>query len=235
MSDKKKKFELELVDISDIKYDKPKKTNSLVPDKEYEKIDNACSENVKASNTGVTYVSTEAFPKLLKCKKKEVLLIYDKIFRKEDKKTISDEDFVNSSAMVGHLDKLSQEVRCAERQAIHKYGRDTLINIGDSPELEVKRRQFDSHSKKVLPNLGKIKKRNEGIVSDDVTGEPLEENFHFHHKNNKAIFTTPEDTVDPDKGSLLNPSTHRGEIHGNNIIDEIGYEEYKKSRKKEKA
>nr|WP_142411035.1 hypothetical protein [Clostridium sp. Marseille-P7770] len=71
------------------------------------------------------------------------------------------------------------------------------------------------------------------ISSDEVTGEPLEGNGDFHHKNKKTIYTDPVQRLNPNKGILVNKQTHR-DIHKNNINNEEDLNKYIKERRESK-
>lgn len=210
-----KNFELQVIPITKADYEKPKKGNALVREEKYEKIDNACENSVVLANTGVAYVGENAFPKLFGTNANDGTYIFDNQIPDSEKKSFADKEYAHSSAVVGLLDKKAQEVRDAEKQALLRYGRDTLININDSPTAEKQRRQFDSFASK---EQKKLRDQRGGSV-DEITGEPLEDNHEFHHTKKKSIHTDPEALIDPDQGRKVNRDTHK-EIHRQNIVDE---------------
>jgi hypothetical protein len=112
-------------------------------------------------------------------------------------------------------------MRDADKQAVLQYGRDSLINVSDSPQAQDMRRKVDAFTKKELPKLRKER----GVDHDEVTGEPAKKGFSFHHSNPKELHTDPEDALDPSKGINVNQSTH-SEIHRSNINDENQLNEF---------
>ena len=92
---------------------------------------------------------------------------------------------------------------------------------------------FEDFAKKKEKNLGKTRKKENNISSDEVTGEPLEGNGDFHHKNKKTIYTDPVQRLNPNKGILVNKQTHR-DIHKNNINNEEDLNKYIKERRESK-
>ncbi|MDE1181505.1 hypothetical protein [Paraburkholderia sp.] len=68
-----------------------------------------------------------------------------------------------------------------------------------------------------------------GISTDELTGEPLERGFAFHHANPKEIHTDPEDVLNPSKGRNLNQASHT-EVHREKLFDEANFEAYKRKR-----
>ena len=88
-------------------------------------------------------------------------------------------------------------------------------------------------AKKKEKNLGKTRKKENNISSDEVTGEPMEGNGDFHHKNKKTIYTDPVQRLNPNKGILVNKQTHR-DIHKNNINNEEDLNKYIKERRESK-
>ena len=68
---------------------------------------------------------------------------------------------------------------------------------------------------------------------DEVTGEPLEKGYAFHHENQKSLHTDPEQALDPEAGVLVNDSTHK-EIHKRKLRDKKALEEYKRELEGEK-
>lgn len=209
----------------DKNYKKPEKRNDLVPNEKYEKVDENVGELVKLGTNGVTYVSEDAFPALFQATKPKSGYIFESQIDDKDKRNVDGTDYAHSSAVVGLLDKKSQEVRDAEKQAVLQYSRDSLINVSDSDQAQNIRRQVDSFTNKTLPKL----RSQRGVEHDEVTGEPPEKGFAFHHSNPKELHTDPEDVVDPSKGININPNNH-SDIHRNNVNDEKQLEEYIKQR-----
>lgn len=209
----------------DKNYKKPEKRNDLVPDEKYDKVDENVGGLVKLATNGVTYVSEDAFPTLFQTTKPKAGYIFENQIEDKDKRNIDGTDYVHSSAVVGLLDKKSQEVRDAEKQAVLQYGRDSLINVSDSDQAQNMRRQVDSFTSKTLPKL----RNQRGVKHDEVTGESPKKGFAFHHSNPKELHTDPEDVVDPSKGINVNPENH-SDIHRNNVNDESLLEEYIKER-----
>ncbi|WP_347450546.1 hypothetical protein [Acetoanaerobium noterae] len=211
-----KKFELQIVPVTKSDYEKPQKDNLLVAEEKYQKIDNACENNVVLANTGVVYVEDKGFQKLFGTNDPDDAdYIFENQIPEKDKKTFGNQEYAHSSAVVGLLDKKAQEVRDAEKQALLRYGRNSIININDSPVAEKSRRQFDSFANKEIKKL----RGQRGGEYDEITGDPLEPNHEFHHNNKKAIHTDPEDLIDPDGGKNVNRETHK-EIHRQKIVDE---------------
>lgn len=209
----------------DKNYKKPEKRNDLIPSEKYDKVDENVGELVKLGTNGVTYVSEDAFSTLFQTTKPKAGYIFENQIDDKSKRNIDGTDYAHSSAVVGLLDKKSQEVRDAEKQAVLQYGRDSLINVSDSDQAQNIRRQVDSFTNKTLPKLRKQR----GVEHDEVTGEPPEKGFAFHHSNPKELHTDPEDVVDPSKGKNVNPTNH-SDIHRNNVNDESQLEEYIKER-----
>lgn len=209
----------------DKNYKKPEKRNTLVSDEKYQSIDENVGELVKLGTNGVTYVSEAAFPTLFQTTTSKAGYIFENQIDDKDKRNVDGIDYAHSSAVVGLLDKKSQEVRDAEKQAVLQYGRDSLINVSDSDHAQNIRRQVDSFTNKILPKLRKQR----GVEYDEVTGEPPEKGFAFHHSNPKELHTDPEDVVDPSKGINVNPKNH-ADIHRNNVNDESQLAEYIKER-----
>lgn len=210
-----KNFSLQVVPITKADYKKPKKDSSLISEEKYEKIDIACEGNVILANTGVVYVEDKAFQKLFATNDPDDAdYIFENQIPEKEKKSIGEQEYAHSSAVLGLLDKKAQEVRDAEKQALLRYSRDSIININDSPIAEKMRRQFDSFANKEVKKL----RSQRGGDFDEITGDPLEPNHEFHHTDKKAIHTDPEDLIDPDAGKNVNRGTHK-EIHRQKIVD----------------
>lgn len=222
----KKIFELALLKTLELEYKKPEKKNKLVDEKKYLKVDKTCENQVKVANTGVVYVEKEALSSLMKVDNADAEYIYDNKIKEEDKKNFGNKDYAHSSAVVGELDRRAQESRNSEIQAINQYSRDSLTNISDSDQVNKLRRDFDGLVDKTLPKLRKMR----DSEVDEITGETLKDSYAFHHNNKKSIHTTPEDTIDPDKGSLVNPDTHK-EIHRRKINNSKELEKQKEDIK----
>lgn len=216
------KFELALNELKPNSYDKPDRKNSLVDDKYYDKVDEVCGKCVKIGNDGKCYASSEAFPELFKCSKSDGQYIYDNEIPDKDKINLNGNDYAHTSSVVGLLDKRVQETRDTDTQAVCKYSRDSLINIGDSSDAENERRKFDGFAKREVPKL-RTKRQTE---NDEITGEPLEDGYEYHHKNKKSIITDPQKLVDPNSGINVNKETHK-EIHRRKIVDEEQLEKEK--------
>lgn len=210
-----KKFELILIPVENTDYKKPERTNPLVEEKKYIAIDNACTEKVYLSQDGNSYVDKKALSKLLDCTKPEADYIYANTIGDSEKKNIGGVDVVNSSVLLGPLDKRAHEKREADSASLCKYSRDSLINIGDSDKAEKIRRQLDTFTDKKQKQL----KKERGVDYDEITGEPLRKGSAFHHINKKSVFTDPVKAIDPKEGKNVNIETHQ-EIHKRGIIDE---------------
>ena len=205
----------------DATYKKPERRNELVPNEKYGKIDDSVGKRAKLGTNGVVYVAANAFPALFQTTAPKAEYIFDNQIPEKDKKSFDGEDYAHSSSVVGLLDKKSQEVRDAEKQAILQYGRDSLINISDSPQAQDMRRKVDTFTQKALPNL----REDRGVDHDEVTGEPAQKGFSFHHSNPKELHTDPEDVLNPSKGINVNQNTHF-DIHRNNVNDETKLNEF---------
>lgn len=221
------KFQLTLKELKSNSYDKPQRKNDLVEDKYYNKVDNECRKKVMLGNDGKSYVESSGFPNLFKCSKSDGQYIYDNEVADDKKINIGGKEFAHSSNVVGLLDQRAQETRDTDVQAVCMYSRDSLINIGDSSDAQNERRKFDGFVKKELPKL-----RNKRQTDcDEITGEPLEPGYEFHHNNKKSIITDPQKLIDPDEGKNVNKKTHK-EIHRRNIVDEKQLEAQKDDIKK---
>lgn len=207
--------DLSLVELEVGTYKPPKRNNENIPSEKYDAIDKACKENIVLNKTdGNAYIPETSFPKIISKKKKSANYIMDNKIAEEDKKSFNNTTLINTSAVVGYLDKNSHLTRDAEIAELNRYARDGLISIGDSSQAEAIRRKIDSHVDKELPKLKK--KRNSSF--DEITGEPLEKNAAFHHVNNKEIYNEPQQILDVANGIVVNPDTHN-EIHRRNIFD----------------
>jgi len=206
-------------------YKRPNRRNDLVPEKDYNKIDDIIKNEVKIGTNGVAYVPDTAFPKLFGVNKSAASYIYDNQIPDADKREDGSGSYAHSSAVVGLLDKKAQETRNADTQAKLQYSRDSLINVADSDQAQNIRRQCDTFTNRQLPGL----KVARGGDIDELTGKPLEKNAAFHHVNPMNIHTSPEDALDPSKGRLLNRDSHN-EVHRNRLNDEKMFEEYKENK-----
>lgn len=218
-----------IISLKDIvpNYKKPEIRNDLVPSSVYEGIDDQIGKSVKLGNNGVLYVEENAFPTIFQTLRGKAAYIFENQISDEDKRVVDGTSYAHSSAVVGLVDKKSQETRDAAKQAAYQYSRDSLLNISDSPEAQNARRQLDALSQKTLPKL----RNQRGVMVDEITGEDKRPGFAFHHVNPKEIHTDPEDTLDPTKGRNLNPNTHNN-VHRDNILDEKMFDKYKKNYKK---
>lgn len=175
---------------------------------------------------GKVYVGEPAIPKLYSCSKADGQYIFENKLSDKEKRNIAGKDYINSSAVVGDLDKRAQETRKPSIAAKARYGRDSLINIGDSTKAEKLRRDFDEFSDKEMKKLREERKSD----VDEITGEILENGGEFHHHNKKSIYTDPEKAIDPNEGIVVNKSTHK-EIHRRNIVDKDQLESQKEDIK----
>lgn len=201
-----KKNELILISIKETDYEKPKKRNKYIPDKKYEKIDKTCEKNAVITERGEVLVNSKATKNLLGVQSKgDAEYIFINQIPEKDKIEIEKEQYAISSAFVGLLDEKAQTARNAEKADILRYGRDSLINIADSDKSEAIRRQFDAHVEKELPKL----KDKRNVSNDEITGEPLKKGAAFHHDDKKSLITNLNNLLDPEKGIVVNPETHK--------------------------
>ena len=218
-----KKLPVTLKDVSAGSYKKPERKNELVDDSQYESVDSAVESGVKIGTNGVEYVCEEKAHIFFQENKGDTQYIVDTFIADRHKRSIAGERLIHSSAIVGLLDERSQETRSASKQALQQYARDSLINVGDSDQAQKIRRDLDDFNSKEQKKLRES--RNSEV--DEITGEPLEKGFAFHHKNQKSLHTDPEQALDPEAGVLVNDSTHK-EIHRRKLRDEKALEEYKR-------
>ena len=220
------KNELTTVPLKKGAYEKPPRTNCNIPAKKYDKVDDAC-EAAQIGNDGNIYIPEEKMPALLGKNKPESRYIVDNRIPDKDKVTINNQEMVESSGIVGYLEKNSHQTRDADEADFDRYSRDSLIRIGESDQAEAIRRKIDTKVNKELPTL----KNKRGSDIDEITGEPLRPGAAFHHKNNKAIENNPHDVINPKKGINVNLETHK-EIHRRKIMDEKQLESQKEDIKK---
>ncbi len=206
-------------------YKRPERKNALVSSENYDKIDEAISSAVKLGSDGVAYVSDDAFPALFDVSPKKAAYIFQNQIPDMDKREDGENNYAHSSAVVGLLDKKSQEVRNADTQAKLQYSRDSLIAASDSDQAQNLRRQCDTFTRRELPKLRQAR----GGCEDELTGEPLVPGAAFHHVNPRELHTDPQDALDPGKGRILNRVTHT-EVHQKNLYDEQMFEDYKQTR-----
>lgn len=225
--------ELTTVPLKKGAYEKPERTNKNILPKKYDKVDLACSA-VQLGNDGNAYIPEESISGLLGKKKSESRYIIDNKISDSDKVNVNNKPMINTTGVVAFLDKNSHQTRNSEEADLSRYGRDSLIRIGDSDQAEAIRRKIDCLVNRELPKLRKQRR----VDFDEITGEPLGSGAAFHHKNNKSIHNHPFDVTNPDKGINVNKDTHE-EIHRRGIMDEEELERQKdsicetvKSRKK---
>ena len=231
---REKEFQLCIVKMAkDISYEKPNHPNDFVDEEEYNKIDTALSTSVALTNAGTTLVSEDALPELLAETKKDTMYIVDNEISDEAKVSIGGGKFIKSGAVIEKAHTRSEEHPDAMKRAKNSYSAQSLINISKSETVKAQKGDFEDFAKKKEKNLGKTRKKENNISSDEVTGEPLEGNGDFHHKNKKTIYTDPVQRLNPNKGILVNKQTHR-DIHKSNVNNEKDLYMYIKQRKKNK-
>lgn len=208
-------------------YEQPKRRNPLVPSESYDKIDQTILSDVKIGTDGCAWVSESAFPRLFDLSPKKASYVFENQIPDSAKREEGEESYAHSSAVAGLLDKKSQETTNADTQAKLQYGRDALISASDSDQAQNLRRQRDTFTNRELPKLRNAR----GGSADELTGDPLGPGAAFHHVNPRELHTGPEDALDPGKGRLLNPQTHR-EVHKECLFDEKMFEDYKTRRNK---
>ena len=231
---KEKEFQLSIVKMAkDISYEKPNHPNDFVDEEEYNKIDTALATSVALTNAGTTLVSEEALPELLAETKKDTMYIVDNEISDEPKVSIGGGKFIKSGAVIEKAHTRSEEHPDAMKRAKNSYSAQSLVNISKSEAVKAQKGDFEDFAKKKEKNLGKTRKKENNISSDEVTGEPLEGNGDFHHKNKKTIYTDPVQRLNPNKGILVNKQTHR-DIHKSNVNNEEDLNKYIKQRQKNK-
>jgi hypothetical protein len=224
-----KKLPVTLKDVSAGSYQKPEQKNELVDGSQYESVDSAVESGVKIGTNGVEYVDEELASKFLQENKGDAQYLVDTLIANRHKRSIAGKSLIHSSAIVGLLDERAQETRSASKQALQQYARDSLINVGDSDQAQKIRRDLDDFNSKEQKKL----RTSRDSEVDEVTGEPLEKGYAFHHKNQKSLHTDPEQALDPEAGVLVNDSTHK-EIHKRKLRNENALEEYKRELEGEK-
>ncbi len=212
------KNELTAVPLKPGAYEKPERKNANIDSRKYDKIDRACGTTLIASD-GNPYLPEESLPDLLNKSRKTARYVADNMIPEEGKRTINNRPMINTSELVGYMDRNSHQSRDAEEAELNRYGRDSLTAIGDSDQAEAERRKIDVHVKKELPKLRKQR----GTDFDEITGEPLRAGAAFHHSNVKSLYNDPLDVLDPDKGINVNPETHT-EIHRRDLLDQHSLE-----------
>lgn len=223
---KDKEFQLSIVKMAkDITYEKPKHPNNLVKEEEYDKIDTAIANSVALTNAGTTLVSEDALPELLAESKKDTRFIVDNEISDSAKMSINGVKYIKSGAVIEKAHTRSEEHPDAMKRAKNSYSEQSLVNISKSESVKAQKGDFEDYAKKIEKNLGKRRKKENDISSDEVTGEPLEGNGDFHHKNKKTIYTDPVQRLNTDGGILVNKETHK-DIHKNNVNNEEALNKY---------
>ena len=229
---KDKEFQLSIVKMAqDITYEKPDPPNNLVKKEEYDKIDTTILKSVALTNAGTTLVSEDALPELLAENKKDTRFIVDNEISDSVKVSINGVKYIKSGAVIEKAHTRSEEHPDAMKRAKNSYSEQSLVNISKSESVKAQKGDFEDYAKKIEKNLGKKRKKENDISSDEVTGEPLEGNGDFHHKNKKTIYTDPVQRLNTDRGILVNKETHT-DIHKNNINNEDALNKYMNERKK---
>ena len=229
-----KRFELSIVKMAkEISYKKPKYPNNLVDESEYKKIDQTISDAVALTNAGTTLVKEEALSTLFSETKKDTRFIVDNKISDSDKQVVNNEKYIKSSAVIKETHERSEQHRDATKRAINSYAIQSLVNISNSAETKSQKGDFEDYARKEEKKLCQIRKKENNISTDEITGEPLKGSGDFHHKNKKTIFTDPVQRLDPDKGMVINSETHI-DIHQNNINDENALNDYIEKKHKHK-
>ena len=213
------KNELTAVPLKPGAYEKPERKNPDIDSRKYDKIDRAC-ESTLIANDGNPYLPEESLPGLLNKNKNQARYIADNMIPDQGKRTINNRPMISTPDLVGYMDRNSHQTRNAEEAELNRYGRDSLIAIGDSDQAEAERRKIDARYNREAPQLRKKR----GVERDEITGEPLGPGAAFHHVNAKAIYNDPNEVLDPDNGINVNPATHK-EIHSRNLLDRKSLEE----------
>lgn len=225
MSESNKEFSLTIVKIaSEISYEKPKPSNNLVDSKEYEKVDNAISTSVAITNAGTTLVNEKELPTLISEPRKDTNYIIENIIPDSAKVNINNSKYIKSCAVIALTQERSEEHRDAKKRAINQYTAQSIMNISNSSDTKAQKGDFEDYAKKKERTLGKIRAETYNITNDEITGEPLEGSGDYHHKNKKTIYTDPVQRLDPQRGALLNKSTHNM-IHKKGINDDKSFDE----------
>lgn len=115
--DDKSRLPVFLNDV-DKNYIKPDRRNNLVEPLKYDLIEAAVQAQVKLGTNGVGYVSEDAMAELFQTTKAKAAYIYDNQVPDLDKRNFGDASYAHSAAIVGLLDKKSQEVRSAEKHGL---------------------------------------------------------------------------------------------------------------------
>lgn len=204
-------------------YDKPESKNNLVCQKRYDKVDDTVLVATKIGSNGVTYIEEDKLANIFQENKADTQYLVDNKITQKHKRNVNGLDLIHSSAIVGLLDERAQETRSASKQALQQYSRDSLINISDSDQAQRIRRNLDDFNRKEQRKL----RTNRTSEVDEITGDALEKGYAFHHKNQQSLHTDPENSLNPDKGILVNNDTHT-KIHRKKIRDEKALESYKK-------
>lgn len=215
------KTELTTVPLKKGAYEKPERTNPNIPAKKYDRVDTAC-ESVQIGNDGNAYIPEDQIPGLIGKRSPEARYIVDNRIPDDDKVNINNQRMLNTAGVADYLNRNSQQTRNVEEADLNRYGRDSLIRIGDSDQAEAQRRKTDALVNRELPKL----KEQRGVNIDEITGDPLGPGSAFHHTNNKAIHNNALDVIDPERGINVNADTHK-EIHRRGIMDYEQLEEQK--------
>lgn len=191
--------------------------------KQLAKVNKVTVTQLVVASDGGVYAPEQSFPTYFDTDKAGGAFIFDNQISDADKIVVDNVAFAHTSAMIGLLDRKSQEVPDTDKSEKLRFSRDTLVNAGQSHHAESVRRKRDCFIDKTLPKLGALR----GGNSDEITGEPLRQGSEFHHTLHKALHTSPLDVVDPTKGKRLNKETHK-EVHRRKIMTEEELEAYRK-------
>ena len=179
-------------------------------------------------STGQTFIEKEALPHLLATDQKGVNKIWNET-DDEDKRLDGKKRLMSVPAAQKVIATRIEEPRDALEKERLKHSEQALIALRDAPEIEKERQLQEVKNRKDFPKIkNKIIKDN-NIITDECTGEPLEPNPHGHHIERRA--DNPRKVLDPNNIAIVNCDTHREKIHhkNSNLEDKDSLLEYSRN------
>lgn len=220
-SNKKQEIILHKADKLTLEF--PENDNPYIQ-KDIKKTNQVIQDNGIYTSEGQTFIDKKDIAHMLVTDTKGANRVYNDL-DDEDKLENGSKKYISVPALNKEISKRIEDPKDTNVKDRLKHNEKALITLRDTPEVEKKREQLESHIKKELPRV-KAKIRKDAKI-DIVTKKPLT-NPEIHHI--ERVADNPRKALDEDNLVPLNKDTHI-KVHNENADTKEGFEKFKEKYK----
>lgn len=203
----------------------------MLEKEEQKKIQNAITTGGLAIGTK-TYVNSRKVQTLLNTDKKGVNIVINESSN-DDVKRFGKDDYLSTPQIQKEIAKRKEQPRSMLEREKLKYSGQCLEAFSNNTVLNKERTMESDRIINARPTIGAKTLRERKSVVSELSGKPLDGKARVHHKNRVA--DKPEEALDKGNLTVITEAEHH-EFHSSEFPqNERGYEDFKKTKMREKV